>query len=143
MSISVYLYFEGQCGEAFDHYMCIFDAQEICRQTYADGPEGMFPEQTPSQIMHATIKIGDAILMGSDRGTQCDVAAAKGNNFSISYRPDSREDADRQFLALSQEGQVTMNLQETFWGSYFGLCTDKFGIQWMFNFPLESSNESD
>ncbi len=142
MSLSVYLYFGGQCRDAFDHYVSIFDAEEICRQTFADGPADMFEGQPSDYIMHTSIKIGDTILMGSDRAAPCDTPTVMGNNFSISYRPLSKEDADEKFAKLSTGGQTTMALQETFWGSYFGLCTDKFGIHWMFNYPLDpNSNE--
>ena len=141
MSLSIYLYFKGQCREAFDHYKSIFGAEEICRQLYSEGPSDMFGQEPGDQIMHTTIKIGDTILMGSDRAASCDEPINPGNNFAINYQPSSTEEADRLFPKLAEGGEMTMPLQETFWGSYYGLCTDRFGVHWMFNCPLTTSVE--
>lgn len=138
MSLSVYLYFKGCCREAFDHYKSVFDAEEICCQSYSDGPPEMFGEEPADRIMHTTIRIGETNLMGSDRVSTCDEPIIVGNNFSVTYQPSSQEEADRLFPKLAEGGEITMPLQENFWGSYFGLCTDKFGIHWMFNCPLQA-----
>ena len=58
----------------------------------------------------------------------------QGNNFSISVNAGSRDEADRLFNGLSTGGKVTMPMNTTFWGSYFGMLTDKFGIGWMVSF---------
>lgn len=135
MPLSIYLYFPGTCGEAFDHYKTVFDAEEICRQFFADGPEDIFGNQPADQIMHTTIRIGDAILMGSDFASNEPLVA--GNNVIVAFTPESPEEADRLFPRLAKRGTITMPLQETFWGSYYGLCTDRFGIHWMFNCPSQ------
>jgi PhnB protein len=51
----------------------------------------------------------------------------------ICLEPETRAETKRLFEALSAGGEVTMDLQDMFFGSYFGSCTDKFGINWMFN----------
>ena len=56
-----------------------------------------------------------------------------GNNSYISLEPDSKEETKKLFNALSEGGKITMELQDMFWGAYFGTCIDKFGVQWMFN----------
>ena len=61
----------------------------------------------------------------------------QGNNMHIELEPDSRAETKRLFNALSAGGKITMDLQDMFWGSYYGTCIDKFGVQWMFNFPLK------
>ena len=134
MSLSLYLYFQGQCRDAFDHYMTVFEGEQICRQLYSDGPSEIFGNDQPDWIMHTTIKIGDTMLMGSDRSSSCEDRA--GDNFAITYKPSSKDEAERLFPVLAEGGTITMPLQETFWGSYYGLCTDRFGIHWMFNCPL-------
>ena len=139
MSLSVYLYFKGQCGQAFDHYKDVFGAEEICRQCYSEGPAEMFAGEPAGHVMHTSIKIGETVLMGSDRGTACDEPLVQGNNFAVTFSPTSKEEADRLFPKLAEGGEITMPLQETFWGAYFGLCTDKFGVHWMFNSPLHSN----
>ena len=137
MSLSIYLYFEGTCEQAFDHYLSVFDAKEICRQKYGDAPNSMFGSTPPDHIMHTTIQINDAILMGSDRPHDCDGPFIQSNSFAISYRPKSKMEADELFAKLSAGGNINMPLQQTFWGSYYGLCTDRFGVCWMFNLPQE------
>jgi PhnB protein len=73
-------------------------------------------------------------IMGSDTGGEWAASYKQGNNFSISINADSKEEADRIFNGLSAGGQVTMPMNQTFWGDYFGMCTDKFGIAWMMSF---------
>ncbi len=138
-SLSVYLFFDGQCREAFEHYKKVFDAEELCVQTFADGPAEMFGNEPQDRIMHTTLRIGETMLMGSDHPENCGTPPTSGRNFSISYRPESQQESDRIFALLADGGTVDMPLQVTFWGSYFGQCTDKFGIQWMFNCPVESA----
>jgi PhnB protein len=75
--------------------------------------------------------------MGSDTGGEWAPTFVQGNNFSISLNTDSREEADHLFNGLSDGGQVTMPMENTFWGDYFGMFTDKFGINWMVSFPTE------
>ena len=83
--------------------------------------------------MHVCLPIGDVMLMGSDsNSTSGDVVF--GNNFSVSVNVESKEEADRIFNGLSAGGNAYMPMNDTFWGAYFGMFTDKFGINWMVNF---------
>lgn len=75
--------------------------------------------------------------MGSDSFPGFGPPFLKGNNFSVSYGPSSRADADEKFAKLSAGGSVSTAMEETFWNSYFGSCVDPFGIQWMLNFQLD------
>ena len=91
-------------------------------------------EADGNKIMHVSLPISkETILMGSDTSEAFGNATVPGNNFSISINTDSREEADKLFAGLSAGGQVTMPMNTTFWGAYFGMFTDKFGIQWMVN----------
>ena len=137
MSLSIYLYFDGNCGEAFDHYKAVFDAVEECRETYGDAPDGTFDNDDPGRIMHATLRIGDAMLMGADRVTSSRQPVNIGDNFCVHFRPESKSQADRIFSQLAEAGNISMPLSDTFWGSYFGMCTDRFGVHWKFNLPLQ------
>ena len=74
--------------------------------------------------------------MGSDVPSAFGPPVEQGNNFSISCQTESREQADDLFAKMSRGGQVTMPLADTFWGAYFGACTDRYGINWMFNHDL-------
>ena len=71
--------------------------------------------------------------MGSDVPSTFRPPIDTGNNFAISYSSSSREETDDLFARISEGGKVTMPLMDTFWGAYFGSCTDKFGINWQFN----------
>ena len=132
-AINPYLIFNGNCEEAFNFYKSAFGGEFPYVGRFKDAPSDQ--QMSPSdgeRIMHMSLPIGKTILMGSDSSTTMgDVSA--GTNFSISINADSKEEADKLFGALSEGGKITMPLQDTFWGSYFGMFKDKFGIDWMIN----------
>jgi PhnB protein len=87
-------------------------------------------------IMHIELPItGGHILMGTDAPESMGFAMNFGNNVHINLEPDTREETKRLFDALSEGGKVTMELQEMFWGAYYGILTDKFRVQWMLTVP--------
>lgn len=138
-TVNVYLNFNGNCEEAFNFYKSVFGGEFPYLGKYKDMPvqEGMPACSTEmgEKIMHVSLPISkETSLMGSDTGGEWAPAFQKGNNFSISITTDSKEEADRLFNGLSAGGQVTMPLANTFWGDYFGMFTDKFGINWMVSF---------
>lgn len=134
MTINAYLTFGGDCRAAFEFYRSVFGGEFLSIQTFADGPADMgAPEEANDLIMHVTLPVGSGVLMGSDTIEQFSPAPVTGTNFSLSLGPDSREQADDLFAKLSDGGRVTMPMQDQFWGSYFGTCTDRFGIGWMIN----------
>ena len=135
MTINAYLTFGGECRAAFEFYRTVFGGDFVVMQTFADGPADMgAPEDAKDLIMHVTLPVGGGVLMGSDTIAQFSPPPVVGTNFSLSLSPDSREQADELFAKLSAGGRVTMAMQDQFWGSYFGTCTDRFGIGWMINF---------
>ena len=137
MPLNVYLTFTDTCREVFDFYRSVFGGEYLIIQTFGDGPADMeVLDSERDRIMHATLSIGDSILMGSDMPSNFAPPVTVGNNFSLSYTPSSKEETDALFAKLSAGGTVTMPLQETFWGAYFGSCTDKFGINWQLNYEL-------
>jgi len=140
MTLSTYLTFDGQCGPAFDFYKSVFGGDFAVRSTFADGPEDMkVRDADKGRIMHVSLPIGDSVLMGSDTTSDHGGPITKGNNFSVSYSPKTKDEAETVFRKLSEGGSVTMDLQNTFWGAYFGMCTDKFGIQWMVNVDTQGN----
>lgn len=91
-------------------------------------------EEMGNKIMHISYPIGkDTVLLGSDAGGEWGPSVDFGNNISLSINGDSKEEADRLFAGLSAGGKVTMPMNDTFWGAYFGMLVDKFGINWMIN----------
>ena len=85
-------------------------------------------------IMHIELPIlGGHVLMATDAPETMGFHVNFGNNVHISLEPDTRAETKKLFEALSAGGKVTMELQDMFWGAYYGSCTDKFGVQWMVN----------
>ncbi|MFD2941501.1 VOC family protein [Flavobacterium notoginsengisoli] len=136
-AINPYLMFNGTCEAAFLFYKSVFGGDFPYIGKYKDAPteEGDAPlsEEALNRIMHVSLPIGNTILMGSDSHPKYgDVGF--GDNFSISINTESREEADKIFNGLSAGGKVEMAMDDTFWGSYFGMFKDKFGVNWMVSF---------
>ncbi|HNP07962.1 MAG TPA: VOC family protein [Cyclobacteriaceae bacterium] len=139
-SVSTYLNFDRNTEEAFNFYKSVFGGeffgQGIMRMGDAPPQEGMPPlaKEDKDLVMHVELSIlGGHKLMGTDAPESMGFKLNKGNNVYINLMPDTRKETQQLFEALSAGGQVTMDLQDMFWGDYFGSCTDKFGVQWMFN----------
>lgn len=139
-TINPYIIFSGNCEAAFNHYKSVFGAEFSMFSRYSDMPsqEGReLPGELKNQMMHVELPIGaKTVLMGSDSGPGAPPIEV-GNNFSLSITVDTRAQADHFFKSLSDGGRANMPMEQTFWGSYFGMCTDKFGINWMISFPGE------
>ena len=139
-SVNIYLTFNGNCEEAFNFYKSVFGGEFPYVGRYKDMPPSdkggkAFSDEEGNRIMHMSVPIGNGtVLMGSDTGGEWASSFQQGNNFSISVNAESREEADKVFNGLSKGGQVTMPMDKTFWGDYFGMWTDKFGINWMVSF---------
>ncbi|MFP3591299.1 VOC family protein [Chryseobacterium sp. SIMBA_038] len=137
-SVNVYLTFNGNCREAFDFYKSVFGGEYMYIGTFGEMPpmEGQeAKEEDKDKVMHVSLPISkETTLMGSDAGCDWVSQFKTGNNFSISINADSKEEADKLFAGLSADGLVTMAMADTFWGAYFGMFTDKFGINWMVNY---------
>lgn len=138
-TVNVYLTFDGDCKKAFDFYKSAFGGDFSYVGKFSEMPEqeGMPPvsERDKDKIMHISLPISkETTLMGSDTGGEWARGFMKGNNFSVSVNTDKKEEADRLFKELSAGGRQTMPMEKTFWGSYFGMLTDKFGISWMISF---------
>lgn len=138
-TVSTYLNFPGNTEEAFTYYKSIFGGDFVGAITrFKDMPpqEGMPPLSEAEQEMIVNIGLnllGGHLLMGTDAPESMGFTLKFGNNTHIMLRPDTREETIRLFNALSADGKVQMELQDMFWGDFYGSCTDKFGIQWMFN----------
>lgn len=137
-TVNVYLTFNGNTEEAFNFYKSVFGGEFSYIGKFKDMPQSEdHPPLSPEEgerIMHVSLPISkETILMGSD-STSFSGDVTFGNNFSVSINTDSREEADRLFSGLSNGGKVIMPMETTFWGAYFGMFVDQFGINWMINF---------
>ncbi len=136
-TVNTYLNFCGNCEDAFNFYKSVFGGEFSYIGRFGEMPDSghaNMPEADKNKIMHVSLPIGSTILMGSDSVGEWAPAFVQGNNFSISINTESKEEADRLFSGLSIGGQVTMPMADTFWGAYFGMLADKFGVNWMVNF---------
>ncbi|MCJ8166114.1 VOC family protein [Pontibacter sp. E15-1] len=138
-TINTYLTFKGNCEEAFTFYKSVLGGEFPYISRFKDMPpaEGQpaMTGEAGEKVMHISLPISkETVLMGSDTGGEWAANYKQGNNFSLSLNTESKEEADRIFNGLSAGGQVTMPMDKTFWGSYFGMFTDKFGINWMVSF---------
>ncbi|HEY9488483.1 MAG TPA: VOC family protein [Chryseosolibacter sp.] len=139
-SVSTYLNFERDTEAAFNFYKSVFGGEffgpGIMRMGDVPPQDGMpaLSEEDKKLVMHVELRIlGEHSIMGTDAPESMGFKLNKGNNVSINLSPDTRKETEKLFKALSAGGQVTMELQDMFWGDYFGSCTDKFGVNWMFN----------
>ncbi len=139
--VSTYLNFERETEQAFTFYQSVFGTQfegEIVRMGSVPPQEGMpaLSEADKQLVMHVSLPIwGGHVLHGTDAPKSMGFAMNFGNNMYIMLETDTKEEADTLFAALSEDGEVEMQLQDMFWGDYFGSFTDKFGTQWMINTP--------
>jgi PhnB protein len=136
MIVEPYLFFEGRCEEALEYYKTAIGAQVESVMRYSESPDptppGMLPPGSENKVMHASFKLGETLVMASDGGCS---GTAKIEGFSLALTVDKAEDVDRFFNALSQGGSVQMPVGETFFAHRFGMCQDKFGVQWMIILP--------
>ena len=131
MQVQPYLFFNGRCEEAIEFYRGAVGAEPTMLMRYKDNPEpqpGMVPPGAENKIMHASIRIGDTVVMASD-GECSGKLNFQGFSLTVSVRDEA--EADRVFGALSQGGQVQMPLTKTFFSSRFGMLVDRFGVSWM------------
>ena len=141
---NTYLNFTRNTEEAFNFYKSVFGGEfgggGVARFKDIPPSDGapQIAEEDKNLIMHIELSItGGHILMGTDAPESMGFKVNTGNNVHISLEPDTKADTKKLFDALSVNGTVTMPLQDMFWGAYYGSCTDKFGIQWMFNCPAK------
>ncbi len=135
--VSTYLNFSRHTEEAFNFYKSIFKTEFTAPgiRRFGDRPsQEPVSEELKNLVMHVELPItGGHMLMGTDAPEEMGFQVNIGNNIYINREPDTREETKRLIDALSAGGKVEMELQEMFWGAYFGTCKDKYGVPWMFN----------
>ena len=136
LTVQPYLLFEGRCEEAIEFYRKALGAEVLMFLRFKDSPEpGMCSPGSLEKVMHATLRIGQTVLMASDG--RCEgLKPFQGFSLSIAVRDEAT--ADRVFNALAEGGQVQMPLMKTFWSPRFGMVADRFGVSWMVNMTTET-----
>ncbi len=132
--IQPYLFFDGRCEEAIKFYEKAIGAKVEMMMRFKDAPDppppGMVPPGSEDKVMHASLQVGDSIVMASDGSCG---GKPSFSGFSLSLTAPDVAAATKAFNALAEGGQVTMPLGKTFWSPCFGMLADRFGVGWMIN----------
>ena len=135
--INPYIHFNGNAEEAFSFYKSVFGGEFAIISRFKDlsSPGSPISEKEANKIMHIALPIGkSSVLMGSDTPEFMGRHNENENRSKISINTESKEEADNIFKGLSAGGNVEMPIDDSPWGSYFGMFRDKYGIEWMVNF---------
>ncbi|MCD9021064.1 VOC family protein [Cohnella silvisoli] len=135
MAIDVYLNFNGNCREAVEFYEQVFGTQKTIFMTFGEtppNPDYPLPEEAKNLVMHTRLNISGSNVMFSD--VFPGMPFIQGNNVSLSLVSKNEDEVKSAFNQLKVGGKVVMELQETFWSKCYGSLTDKFGIEWQFNY---------
>ena len=131
MQFNAMLSFNGQCEEAFKFYQQCFGGNIQTMMTWGDSPMAdQVPSELRDKIIHASMIVGESALLGGDAPSD---TYEKPRGISVTIQIDDVAEAERIFQALSENGTVTMPIQQTFWAARFGMLVDRFGIPWMVN----------
>lgn len=136
VTVNPYLNFNGTTEAAFKFYRSVFGGDFITLQRFKDTAEAdRIQEADRDKIMHVALMVGKGtVLMGTDALESMGHPLSVGNNFFLSISAESEVEAENYFEKLSAGGKISIPLKKTFWGAYFGIFTDKFGIQWMIDY---------
>ena len=134
--INPYINFNGNAEEAFTFYKSVFGGEfaKIMRFKDFSGPGFAVTEKEANKIMYIALPIGKNLLMANDVPEILGQVNENEHRSKISISAESKEEADKLFNGLSAGGQIEMPIEESPWGSYFGMFRDKFGIEWMVDF---------
>ena len=138
-SLHPYLGFDGDCEEAFEFYRSVFGGEFSDINRFSEmPPDAPSSPEDADKIMHVSLPLADGqVLMGSDRPASMGTTTF-GDSVAISVSPDSADEGRRIFGALAAGGQVVMPYERQFWGADYGMCRDRYGINWMVNYaPTE------
>jgi PhnB protein len=131
MKLNPYLSFNGTCDAAFTFYEKCLGGKIEFKMTWGQSPmAAQTPPELLGRIMHVTLQVGSYQLQGADAPPQY---FSQPQGFCVSLDFDTPPEAERVFKALSENGQIKMPLQETFWAARFGMFVDQFGTPWMIN----------
>lgn len=136
-SINPYIHFNGNAEEAFSFYKSVFGGDFVMVVRFKDMNFEGAPnfDNEAEKLMHIALPIGKhSLLMGSDTPEQLGKHSEMETRSKISISAESKAEAEHLFNGLSEGGQVEMPLEDSPWGSYFGMFRDKFGIEWMVDF---------
>ncbi len=134
--INPYINFNGNAEEAFNFYKSVFGGEFAIITRFKDmpSPDHPFSEKEADKIMHIALPIGNNVLMANDVPESMGRVNENENRSKISVNAQTREEADKLFYGLSAGGTIECPINDSPWGSYFGMFRDKYGIEWMVDF---------
>lgn len=134
--INIHLNFNGNAEEAFTFYKSVFGGEFAKVMRFKDMASPDFPvdEKEENKIMHIALPIGNNVLMANDVPASMGTTNENEHRSKIAIGAENREEADKLFNGLSAGGTVEMPIQDSPWGSYFGMFRDKYGIEWMIDY---------
>ena len=141
LNINAYLHFMGKTEEAMNFYKSILGGEFTIFGRFQDvpGAENMSPEDQ-KKIMHISLTTKNGtVIMATDSLESMGQQVNFGNNVHLCIQAESETEVDKLFAGLSAGGKVEMPVNKTFWGAYFGMCQDKFGVQWMINYTYNQN----
>jgi PhnB protein len=130
MKLVPYIHFNGNCREAIEFYRDCLNGTIESMQTFGDAPAMKVDDSLKNHVLHSVFKFGDNVIMASDTAGR---TVTVGDNMRLSIDVPEAKTMDAIFNKMAVGGNITMPLQDTFWGARFGMLVDKFGIGWMFN----------
>lgn len=137
LHLNPYLHFDGNAEEAMNFYKIVFNSEFTILQRFGDNPGSeKMPAADRDKVMHISLPVGkgDTVIMATDIIEMMRPSFVIGTNFYICIHAESEQEVDRLFAALSADGEIKMPVNKMMWGAYFGICKDKFGIQWMISY---------
>lgn len=135
-TLNPYIQFTDNAREAMEFYKDVFGG-ELTVSTFGEFPGGDPEHAAPADgVMHAQLVTpGGLTLMGAD--TPPGMPGSTGSSISISLSGDDAGELHGYWDRLSEGGQVQVPLEKQMWGDEFGMCSDRFGIDWMVNIAGE------
>lgn len=139
-TINPYIYFDGNCEEAFTFYASVFrkEISHISKFKDVPKPERNIFQESDEKIMHVTLPLSKETMLNGSDNSLAYKEMARYKTFTLIIHADSREEVDRLFDKLSQNGQIKVPVGLTFWGAYYGQCIDQFGISWKITLASEN-----
>lgn len=130
---NIYLNFSGNAEEAFNFYRGVFGGEFLGLIRFSEFAGGMpnLRAEEQSLIAHVALRLGQSVLMASDTLESLGQSVTPGNNYFVAVDAETGDEAERVFAALSEGGSIAMPIEKTEWAEKYGICTDRFGIQWM------------
>jgi PhnB protein len=136
-AIIPYLNFDNNCEEAMTFYQKCLGGHLFIQKVKETPMKDQMPPGNDDSVIHSYLELEKGVeIAGSDMMGQ---PFNRGNASGVTLNTDDETLAKEWFTNLSEGGQVTMDLQSTFWAKQFGMLNDKYGVSWMINVANEET----